>query len=96
MKERLPVFLDSVTRKGDVRLAIYNAGTDIFSGDQLGGLNISEAGVLHRDQFVLDELIERGIPTVVLLSGGYSGESYLLVAQMAEYVLKTWGEDVAR
>lgn len=92
LKKRLPVFLDSVNRSGDVKLAIYNAGTDIHVADQLGGLNVSSAGVLERDRFVLNELTGRKIPTAVVLSGGYSRESYMLVAEMVGYVLETWGQ----
>ena len=72
-------------------MAIYNAGSDIFIKDQLGGLKVSAAGVLKRDQFVLRQLVERGIPTLVVLSGGYSRESYQLVAAMVKFVLETWG-----
>jgi histone deacetylase 11 len=91
LESRLPPFLDSVTQGGEVRLAIYNAGSDIFIKDQLGGLKVSAAGVLKRDQFVLRELVGRGIPALVVLSGGYSRESYQLVAAMVGYVLETWG-----
>ena len=61
-------------------LAIYNAGTDVFAGDPLGGLNISAPAILERDLFVIDELRKRGIPTVMVLSGGYTTQSYRLVA----------------
>jgi histone deacetylase 11 len=91
LRAKLPRFLDSVTRGGSVRLAVYNAGTDVYIGDRLGGLNVSARGVLRRDQFVLDELTARHIPTLVVLSGGYSRESYQLVADMAGYVIEQWG-----
>ena len=90
LKSRLPTFLDSVTRGNAVKLAVYNAGSDIYQEDQLGRLNVSAAGVVERDQFVLRQLIDRGIPTAVLMSGGYSRESYRLVAQMIGFVLETW------
>jgi len=91
LRERLPGFLDSVTRNGNLKLGIYNAGTDIYVDDQLGKLRVSAAGVLERAEFVLQELITRRIPTMVLLSGGYSAQSYRLVAAMVEYVLRGWG-----
>ena len=91
LTQRLPPFLASISREEPVALAIYNAGTDIYSGDALGGLNVSAAAVLERDQFVIRQLIERRIPTLVLLSGGYSRESYQLVAAMASWVLQSWG-----
>lgn len=90
LRSRLPAFLDSVTRSGTVKLAIYNAGSDIFIDDQLGGLHVSKEGVLERDQFVLHELLARNLPTAVLLSGGYSRQSYQLVVQMIEFILNKW------
>jgi histone deacetylase 11 len=91
LQTKLPPFLDAVTRTGEVKLAIYNAGTDIYSGDRLACLKVSAAGVLKRDRFVLEELTGRKIPTVVLLSGGYSSESYRMVAEMVAFILETWG-----
>lgn len=91
MRAKLPSFLDAVTRGGRVRLGVYNAGSDIYVADQLGGMNVTAAGILERDRFVLDEFVSRRIPVVVLLSGGYSRESYQLVAQMVEHVLDRWG-----
>jgi len=81
---------DSVARNAKIGLAIYNAGTDIYTGDTLGGLSVSADGVLRRDQFVIRELVNHGIPTVMLLSGGYRSESYRLVANSVQWMLETW------
>jgi len=43
-------------------------------------LNISSETVSKRDLFVVSELRNRNIPTVMVLSGGYTKESYRLVA----------------
>ena len=91
LQTHLPPFLDSLTQTGTVRLAIYNAGTDVYGADRLGGLSISAAAILDRDRFVLNALMQRCLPTAILLSGGYSQESYRLVAQMVAYILTTWG-----
>jgi histone deacetylase 11 len=80
LRTRLPPFLDSVTRSGRLRLAIYNAGTDTLAGDPLGALNLSPAAVLERDRFVIDQLRQRNLPAVFLPSGGYTRQSYLLIA----------------
>jgi histone deacetylase 11 len=61
-------------------LAIYNAGTDVFASDPLGGLRISAPAILERDLYVVGELRQRGIPTVMVLSGGYTKQSFQLVA----------------
>ena len=78
LHKRLPGFLDSV-RHASVGLAIYNAGTDVVASDPLGGLNISAATIRERDLFVVGELTKRQIPTVMVLSGGYTRHSDKLV-----------------
>lgn len=79
LRDRLPGFLDSVGRS-PIGLAIYNAGTDVVAGDPLGKLNISAAAIRERDLFVVGELRRRDIPTVMVLSGGYTKQSFKLVA----------------
>ena len=80
LQDRLPGFLDSISRSAPVDLAIYNAGSDVFEDDPLGDLNISADGILQRDVFVWEALRQRNIPTVMLLSGGYTRVSYRLAA----------------
>lgn len=79
LNDRLSCFLDSVCNS-PVGLAIYNAGTDVFAGDPLGGLNISAATIRERDLYVVGELRKRKIPTVMVISGGYTEQSFQLVA----------------
>lgn len=79
LRDRLPGFLDSACNSR-VGLGVYNAGTDVFAGDPLGGLNISASAIRERDLFVVGELARRRIPTVMVLSGGYTRQSYQLVA----------------
>lgn len=88
VKSRFPEFLDNV---GPIHFAIYVAGTDIYEKDKLGMLRVSEEGILERDRFVFDLLVDRGIPFVMTLGGGYSSESYRFVANAIDYLLKTWG-----
>jgi len=78
---RLPGFLDSISQSQPLALAIYNAGTDVHIEDRLGQLGVSSGGILQRDLLVVGELRRRGIPTVMLLSGGYTSISYQLVAE---------------
>lgn len=87
LQQWLPACLDSQCRSEKVKLAIYNAGTDVFVRDKLGGLALSEQDVLQRDLFVFAELRRRQIPTVMLLSGGYSPESHRLVAATVRNLL---------
>lgn len=69
-------------------MVFYNAGTDILAGDPLGNLNVSFNGVLERDRYVIEMLSKLNIPTVVITSGGYTKESYKLIAGLASQIIK--------
>jgi histone deacetylase 11 len=86
LRNRLPQFLDGWKEKP--LLCIYNAGTDPYLHDRLGGLGLSDRDILERDLFVFEELAARNIPVVMLLSGGYSKESYRLVAATVGELLR--------
>lgn len=86
LKTELPLFLDSNPHP---TLAFYNAGTDIVATDKLGALSVSYDAVKERDRFVVDLLREKNIPTVIMTSGGYSNDSYKLIADLASYLIRT-------
>lgn len=90
LQQNLPSFLD-VIPDSKPALAIYNAGTDVFDEDQLGRQSLSAADILARDLFTITELRRRGIPTVMLLSGGYSQKNYQLVAATISALLHKYG-----
>ncbi|HEX8103213.1 MAG TPA: histone deacetylase [Solirubrobacteraceae bacterium] len=53
-------------------VAFYLAGADPWEGDRLGRLALTKAGLLARDERVLDRLRARAIPVCVVLAGGYA------------------------
>lgn len=55
-------------------IVLYDAGVDVFEGDPLGRLNISEAGIRQRDYRVLSELKRLGIPVATVIGGGYDDD----------------------
>lgn len=81
----LPKFFDL---HSDAKLVFYNAGTDIVAGDKLGRLNVNYQGVRQRDFYVLKQLVDRALPTVVMTSGGYSDQSWRLIAEMGVELLQ--------
>lgn len=85
LKEELPKFMDAA---GEPKLVFYNAGTDILSGDRLGHLKVGFDEVIARDRYVIDLLKSKSIPTVIMTSGGYTKESYKLVATQAAMVIE--------
>lgn len=52
-------------------LVVYQAGVDVWEKDQLGGLKLTERGVLDRDNAVREACRVHGVPVVVTLGGGY-------------------------
>lgn len=88
LHRRLPDFLTALA-KTKPRLAIYNAGTDVFAGDALGGFGLSAEDILARDTFVIGQFQEHRLPFVMLLSGGYSQQSCRLVANSVGRMLRS-------
>jgi histone deacetylase 11 len=86
LKENLPHFIDAHPA---AKFAIYNAGTDIVAGDSLGGMNVSLDGVVTRDRYVLGELQDRRISTLMLTSGGYSPLSYKIISETVARMMHT-------
>lgn len=64
-------------------LVIYDAGVDIFSGDPLGLLDISLAGLRQRDALVLQTCRDRGIPVATVIGGGYDRDAAALARRHA-------------
>ncbi len=64
--------LDVIDGSFEPELVCYVAGVDPFYADQLGGLALTEQGLRKRDGVVLGRFVERGVPIVVFLAGGYA------------------------
>ncbi|MDT8998671.1 histone deacetylase [Paucibacter sp. APW11] len=61
-------------------LAFYLAGADPHEADRLGRLKLSNAGLLARDERVLAQLHQRGIPVALSMAGGYGHDLTTTVA----------------
>jgi histone deacetylase 11 len=83
LRQQLPKVVHDV----QPRLAIFNAGTDILQGDDLGGLNISREAVVQRDRLVIETLERANIPWFLVTSGGYSQESHQLIAETLRWLV---------
>ena len=70
--EHLPAILGEFSPD----VVFYIAGSDPFVEDALGDFDVSEAGMLERDQIVTREVRGRGIPLVVTTAGGYGPSSW--------------------
>ncbi len=54
------------------QIVFYLAGVDPRRGDRFGRLALTRRGLHERDRIVLQATWKRGIPVVLLLSGGYA------------------------
>uniref|UniRef100_A0A1B6MPN6 Histone deacetylase domain-containing protein n=1 Tax=Graphocephala atropunctata TaxID=36148 RepID=A0A1B6MPN6_9HEMI len=68
LQEHLPHILD--TFRPD--LVLYDAGVDPHKDDELGKLNLTDAGLFKRDEYVLNQVLKRGVPVATVIGGGYS------------------------
>ncbi len=68
-------------------LVVYNAGSDPFEGDPLARYRLSASELADRDLLVMDMVRERAIPVAMVLSGGYSSESWKIHTDAIEGIL---------
>ncbi|XP_031238438.1 histone deacetylase 11 isoform X2 [Mastomys coucha] len=61
-------------------VVVYNAGTDVLEGDRLGGLSISPAGIVKRDEVVFRVVRAHDIPILMVTSGGYQKRTARIIA----------------
>jgi acetoin utilization deacetylase AcuC-like enzyme len=64
--------LDHALPRARAEVAFYLAGADPWEGDRLGRLRLTKAGLLARDELVLDRLLDAGVAICVVLAGGYA------------------------
>jgi histone deacetylase 11 len=88
LERELPAFLDGQRARGQPKLAIYNAGSDVHESDPLGALKLTDSNLLERDVRVVEHLRKRNIPVALVLGGGYTPGGYALVANSVLALLK--------
>jgi len=64
-------------------IVLYDAGVDVFAGDPLGRLKVTEAAIRTRDRMVLTELLKRRIPVATVIGGGYDDDRQALARRHA-------------
>jgi histone deacetylase 11 len=83
VRDNLPGVLDSVRPD----LVVYNAGSDPFEGDPLAHYQLSAADLADRDLLVATEVRKRNVPMAMVLSGGYSAQSWKIHTDAIEGIL---------
>lgn len=77
--EILPALLSSV--RPDI--VFFNAGVDPHADDKLGRLSLTDDGLERREAYVLGACLEREIPVVGVIGGGYDADIDRLAARHA-------------
>ncbi len=83
VEEALPAALDAVRPD----LVVYNAGSDPFIDDPLASHRLTKGDLAERDLLVVTAVRERAIPIAMVLSGGYSADSWRVHADAIEDIL---------
>lgn len=78
--QKINTHVEGALNEFNPQLVVYNAGTDIMIGDSLGLLSITKKGIIERDEIVWRKVRERGIPIMMVTSGGYQRSTAAVIA----------------
>jgi len=80
--------LPDAIRKSKPDVVIYIAGTDVLKEDLLGCMNVSEDGIIKRDEIVFRNALKNRIPVLMVMGGGYSKKSAGVIGKSIANILK--------
>jgi len=69
---KLHITLKEISKEFMPDIVLYDAGVDVFFGDQLGNLDLTLEGIFKRDCNVLEHFKSRKVPVATVIGGGYS------------------------
>ncbi len=68
--------LDAVLDRAAADICFVVAGCDTLSGDPLASLEMTHDGIVRRDGMIIQACVNRNLPVVLTLSGGYSQRAW--------------------
>ena len=69
---KLHITLKEISKEFMPDIVLYDAGVDVFFGDQLGNFDLTLEGIFKRDCNVLEHFKNRKVPVATVIGGGYS------------------------
>ncbi|KAG0697406.1 Histone deacetylase 11 [Chionoecetes opilio] len=78
--DKVTTHVEGALNEFSPQVVIYNAGTDIMAGDCLGLLSVTKQGIIERDEIVFRKVTQKGVPIVMLTSGGYQRSTAAVIA----------------
>jgi len=82
--------LPSAIEEAEPDIIFYVAGSDPYYKDTLGSIQMSFDGMVERDLFVIKEAYTRKIPIAMVLSGGYSDESWRIHYESIKAIIRQY------
>mgnify|MGYP003685267557 CR=1 FL=1 len=79
------------------QLVLYDAGVDVYEGDNLGYLKLTHGGIFERDRYVIQTCVRADVPIACVIGGGYDRDPRALArrhAIMHRAAARVWGEDI--
>lgn len=83
--------LGDVLKEARPDIVFYQAGCDTFGEDPLANVNMTEEGIVARDAAVVAECVDRDIPVVMTLGGGYAPGAWHVQHAGIRRLIKTYG-----
>ena len=65
-------------------------GCDTLAGDPLASLEMTPAGIVARDAMIVQHCVDRNVPVVLTLSGGYSPEAWKAQYESIKHLIETY------
>lgn len=67
-------------------IVLFDAGIDVWQHDELGYLEITQAGIEERDRIVFEHCLQRHIPVLSVIGGGYDNDHQRLAQRHASVI----------
>jgi histone deacetylase 11 len=87
----LEVSLPKITKLSKPDIIFVVGGCDPLSGDPLAGLEMTPAGIVKRDEMIVEFAVKKKIPIVYTLAGGYSKDAWKAQYQSVKNLLTKYG-----
>ena len=83
--------LPSILDESDADICFIVGGCDPLAGDPLASLKMTPEGIVKRDQAIVEACVQRKIPVVLTLSGGYSPDAWKSQYMSIKNLIKQYG-----
>lgn len=73
--------LPSLLAEHEPDFVFYDAGVDVHKDDRLGYVQLSDAGILARDRYVIEQSLDSGAAVACVIGGGYDHDHRIVAVR---------------